>query len=81
MQYGLRNGTGSHSWYTYKRVRRLVGYRLSFGTTIAPTVLMNEKLNTTTLEDMIESEATGSSEIFELIETLAQSNATVEQMA
>lgn len=60
---------------------KMVGYRLSPGTTIASTVLANEQLNTTTLEDMIESEATGSSEIFELIETLAQSNATVAQVA
>lgn len=60
---------------------KMVGYRLSPGTTIASTVLMNEDLNTFALEGMIESEGVRSSEIFELIETLAQSNVTVEQVA
>ncbi len=60
---------------------KMVGYRLSPGTTIASTVLTNEEPNTAALEDMIESEAAQSSEIFELIEALAQSNATVEQVA
>jgi len=59
----------------------MVGYRLSPGTTITPTIQANEELNSDTLEDMIESEAKRSSEIFELIETLARSNATVEQVA
>lgn len=60
---------------------KMVGYRLSPGTTIASTVLTNEELNTATLEDMIESEATGNTEISELIDALARSNSTVEQVA
>lgn len=60
---------------------KIVGYRLSPGTTIASTILTNEKPNAAALEDMIESEAVQSSEIFEIIETLAHSNATVEQVA
>lgn len=60
---------------------KMVGYRLSPGTTIASTVLMNGDLNTFALEDMIESERAQSLEIFELIETLAQSNLTVQQVA
>ncbi|MEP6064249.1 MAG: AraC family transcriptional regulator [Paracoccaceae bacterium] len=60
---------------------KMVGYRLSPGTTIASTVLTNERLRPDTLEDMIQSEATGNSEIFELIDALARSNSTVEQMA
>lgn len=60
---------------------KMVGYRLSPGTTIASTVLMNNDPNTFALEDMIESEGTQSLEISELIETLAQSNLTVQQVA
>ena len=60
---------------------KMVGYRLSPGTTIASTVLTNEKLSTDTLEDMIQSEAIGNSEIFDLIDALARSNSTVEQVA
>jgi|TARA_R110002110_G_scaffold151701_1_gene343989 AraC-like DNA-binding protein len=60
---------------------KMVGYRLSPGTTIATTVLMNNDPNTFVLEGMIESEGTQSLEIFELIETLAQSNLTVQQVA
>ncbi|MEO9896123.1 MAG: AraC family transcriptional regulator [Paracoccaceae bacterium] len=60
---------------------KMVGYRLCPGTTIASTVLTNEKLSPDTLEEMIQSEATGNSEIFELIDALARSNSTVEQVA
>ena len=60
---------------------KLFGYRLSPGTTIASTVLTNEKLSSATLEEMIESKATGNTEIFELIDALARSNSTVEQVA
>ena len=59
----------------------LIGYRLSPGTTIASTVLADGEPSSAALEDLIESEVAQNSEIFELIETLAQSNATVEQVA
>lgn len=59
----------------------MIGYRLSPGSTIDAKVLGTENLNRSKLEDMIQSEVKQSSEIFELIETLAQSNVTVEQVA
>lgn len=59
----------------------LIGYRLCPGATIASTGLADDGLNAGNLEGMIESEATAHAEIFELIDTLARSNSTVEQVA
>jgi len=60
---------------------KMIGYRLSPGTTIASKALAYGELNAGTFEDMIESEAAGNTEIFELIDSLARSNSTVEQVA